>query len=189
MFRLENIKGTLRASISIYCFASSLALAETQNFLSATMPQSYPGNSGPITATQTTGPAASISGTVDDTYAGVRKITLGSDGAGRYAGLTGEVRVGIAVDAFQIFQSFLSSNFYTLLSSSSTCPSAGTYTWIKVRTRTPDAVRDADSASSSSLRVGGVVTYDSSATSDFTGASYFNLSGPTLTTSTYEIDR
>lgn len=164
--------------------------AESQNTVSMSTPAgNYPGNSGSLSITQTSGPAASISGTVSDTYAGVRKFTLGTDGAGRYSGLSGETRVGVVFDTFQIFQSILSSNFFSLVSSGNTCPSTTTYTWIKVRFRTPDAVRDPDAASSTSERIGGVITYNSAATSDFTGSSYFDLAGPTLTSTSYEIDR
>lgn len=167
----------------------ALGIAESQNTLVVSTPAAVPGSSGPLTASQSTGPSASISGTVEDTYSGVRKFTLGSDGSGRFATLNGATRVGLVFDTFQVFQSFLAAEFFTVVSSSTTCPSSGTYTWIKVRFRTPDATRNAMDASSTSEQVGGVLTYDSAATYDLTGSQHFNLAGPTLTSAAYNIDR
>jgi trimeric autotransporter adhesin len=173
----------------LFCFAAPTAHGEVQSTIALTAPSPTPGGSGSFTASQSSGPAASASGTAYDTYAGVRRYVI-SSGSGRYASLSGAERYGLLFDNFQIVQSFLTSNQFTLVSSASSCPSSPTtYTWIKVRFRTPDATRDPMSANSTAVQVGGVAVYDSTQTYDFTGASYFDLAGPTLTTTSYGIDR
>lgn len=106
-----------------------------------------------------------------------------TSGNGRFAPYNGVSRFGIAFDVFQVFQSFISPNYFTIVTSGTACPSSTTYNWMMVRQRTPDSLRGASSANSTGLTAGGVMNYSSS-NSTFTGVSDFNLVGPTLNTST-----
>jgi hypothetical protein len=155
-------------------------VAEVQTTLNMTVPALVMGTSGTFSATSASGPAGTNSGTVLHSYAGVEQfIQTGS--TGRFAPYDGVTRYGIGFDTLQIFQSFISSNYFTLLNSGTTCPTSGTYDWIMVRLRTPDTPEESEAMNTdtSTLSVGGTFTYASS-TSTFTGTKYFNLSGPSL---------
>lgn len=167
------------------------AIAEVQTSISLTSQAFTPGVSSGFTASAATGPSAAISGTVRDTYSGVRKFTLGDDGTGRYQGYGGQARYGVLFGEFQIFRSFLTESFKTVVNSYSTCPTDGTeYNWLMVRFRSWNAYADSMDTSSTSLRVGGTVTYDSGAGADVTGSGHFSLqNNTTFTSASYNIDR
>lgn len=164
----------------------STSVAEVQTSLSMTVPALVIGNTGAYSATQTTGTTGTSSGTVMHSYSGVMNFTQTSS-TGRFTPFDGASRFGIGFDTMQIFQSFITPNYFTILNSGTSCPASGNYSWIMLRLRTTDAPRDAMSVSSAATNIGGTFSY-TSGTSLFTGTNYFNLTGPTLTASpTYGI--
>jgi hypothetical protein len=154
------------------------ARAEVQTTLTMSVPSLTMGTSGAFTSTQASGPAGTNAGTVLHSYAGVERFTQTSS-TGRFTPYDGVTRYGIGFDTLQVFQSFISQNYFTLLNSGSACPANGTYNWIMIRLRTPDATSGPMNANSTTLTVGGTFTYTAS-TSTFTGTKYFNLNGPSL---------
>jgi hypothetical protein len=168
-------------------FASSAAFGEVQTTLNMTVPSLTVGNSGAFSSSQASGPTGTNSGTVTQNFAGVSSFTQ-TAGTGRFATYNGTTRYGLNFDGFQFFQSFISSNYFTVVSSNTTCPGDTTYQWMMVRLRTPDAPRSPMSTGNSNLKIGGTFTYNST-TSTFTGTNYFDIYGPTLTSSpTYGIN-
>lgn len=153
------------------------AEAETQNTVTLTAPQLFTGYQGSFNVSQSSGAVAVAAGTMDYTYAGIMKYSLAS-ASGRYAGLAGSTAYGISFGPFQLFQSFLSANFLTVVSAATLCPSAQNYNWILIRARTPDHVKPMDTAHNSYF-YGGNLTYDPSAGNLITGNSMWNLYGPT----------
>src|ERR1044072_4320785 len=106
------------------------AFAETQTTLSLTSQVYTPGVSSSFSASAVTGPTAAISGTVKDSYIGIRKFKLNDDGSGRFQGYGGETRYGVLFAEFQLFQTFLTPTFQSVVASSPSCP-GGTadYNW------------------------------------------------------------
>ncbi len=158
---------------------SPLTFAETQNSISLTVPSFTPGTSGAFSSTQVSGSAAAGSGTVTYTYAGPVQIAMTS-GTGRYASLGSITRMGVAYDSFILFQSFISNNYLTVSSSNSSCPSATDYTWLGIRYRTPELVRNPNNMTSTTFYPGGTISYNPAAGTLFTGTNYFDMNGPTL---------
>lgn len=167
--------------ICLFFFIFSLnAYAEVQTTLNLTTPDLVIGNSDNFSSSQATGPAGTNSGTFLHSYAGILKYTQ-TAGTGRFASFNGAIRYGIEFDTFQIFQSFLTNKYFTIVSTNSSCPGSDqTYAWMMVRLRTPDTFVGAMNGTSTNLYIGGTMSYDHT-NSTFTGIDYFNLPGPTLT--------
>jgi hypothetical protein len=100
----------------------------------------------------------------------------------------GATRYGVAYDVFEVFQSFVSQLFHTVVTSGSSCPSTTTYHWMGIRFRNSGLSRNAQNAASTSFYAGGTLTYNSGATHPIIGASYFDLAGPTSNAATYYMD-
>jgi hypothetical protein len=166
---------------------SSLSFGEIQTSLSMSTPSLTPGTSGSFTATTVSGPAGSTTSTLDAPYAGIYRYIL-SPGTGRFASLSG-TRYGIFFDTFQLFQSFLSANTFTMVNSNTTCPSTSNWTWLLVRFRTPDAPRNAMLADNPNQWFGGSLSYNAASTPVFSSSSEFNLAGPTLNSYSYGYDK
>ncbi len=160
----------------------SIGLAESQSALSMTAPDLSMGASGSFSTSHITGAAASNSGSILHSYAGITKF-IQTSGTGKFSALNGVTRYGVQFDTFQIFQSFLTSNFFTLANSGSSCPSASDYNYMLVRFRSSDVPRNPQTANSVNTFVGGSLHYDPVANPIFSGGDYFNLAGPTLTSS------
>jgi len=158
------------------------AHAEVQTTLNMTAPALTMGSSGSFSSSQATGPSGTNAGTVLHSYAGIERLTQTS-GTGRFALFDGTVRYGIEVDGMKFFQSFISPNYLTLLNSGTTCPASGTYNWIRIRYRTPDAFAGgAMNTNYANFTIGGRFTY-TTGTSAITGSQYFNLTGPSTQSS------
>jgi len=177
-------KHYLKAILLLDLVGSSVTtFAETQTTVSLTAPQIFSGYQGNFTVSQTTGAVSVAAGTIDYTYAGVMKYYM-SSASGRYDGFSGSTRYGVSFGPFQLFQSFLSANFFTVVSASRICPSAQNYNWMSVRYRTPALPSNAMDATSTSFYAGGNLSLDPSGSDLLTGNSTFNLTGPTLDNST-----
>ena len=113
------------------------AEAENQTTVTLTAPQLFTGYQGTFNVSQTSGAVAVAAGTMDYTYGGIIKYTL-SSASGRYAGFAGNTMYGISFGPFQLFQSFLSQNFLSVVSAGNLCPSSQNFNWILIRARTPD---------------------------------------------------
>jgi hypothetical protein len=164
-----------------FVFTAAPAKGEVQTSLSMSLPNLVMGASGLFSASQVSGPAGTNNGTVLHSYAGVMDFTQTS-GTGRLAGYNGVTRFGVGFDTFQLFQSFIDPNYFTIVSSGTTCPVTSTYNWMMVRWRTADAPRQAMSAADPDLSAGGTFNY-TAGNSTFTGVNFFNLVGPTLNSS------
>jgi hypothetical protein len=167
------------ASVSVISLLwGQSAFGETQYNISLTMTPPPPGSSASFTASDAT---SSGTGTFYNTYSGIGRYSLGTTVSGRYAPFANTTRYGVDFGEFHLFQSFLTPNSLTAVSSSTTCPGTlQTYGFINVRTRSPVAVRNPQDATDVAFRAGGVFTYQQSASPDITGTNFFNLAGPTL---------
>jgi uncharacterized protein YegP (UPF0339 family) len=176
----------LYSCLAVLLLVSTAARAELQTTLSISTPVLTPGQNGSFTATTVNGPAGSTTSTLVNSYAGVHQYQL-SPGTGRFASISG-TRYGIFFDAFQIFQSFLTSNFFTVVNSNTTCPAATNYTWLLFRWRSPDAPRNAMDARSTQIRVGGTIAYNPVSNPTFNSSYSFDLAGPTTSGTSYSLD-
>jgi hypothetical protein len=175
-----------RLIFAILTVSVSFAFGELQTTLTMTTPVLAPGASGSFTATQASGGAASTTSTLYNPYANILQYQL-SPGTGRFASISGN-RYGLQFDTFQIFQSFLTPNFFTVVSSGTSCPAASNYTWLLVRYRSPDAPTGAMDAYSVNSRIGGTLAYNPSSSPQFTSSSAFDLAGPNTYGTSYNFD-
>lgn len=168
------------ASITVFTLYSAAVFPEAQNGISLTAPSFSPGTGGSFNVSQVSGSAAAGSGTLTYTYSGQVQLAM-SSGSGRFGSLGAVTRMGMTVDSFLIFQSFLTNNYLTVASSNTTCPSATDYTWLTYRHRTPDLTRSPNDLSSTTNYIGGTINYDPASNPKFSGVNYFDAVGPTLT--------
>ncbi len=184
MLRFQHlVYGILNFALGV----SAPAWAEVQNGISLTASTVYPGDDGSFSASSISGPNASGSGAKSYTFSGLIKYRI-NVGDGRYAGVTGVDRYGVAIDAFEFLQSFVSPLFHIPISSSTTCPGTTTYNWIGIRYRNKNITRGPQDPTASNFYAGGQIVYNAGAPHPLTGTNYFDLAGPTSQAATYALD-
>lgn len=173
MRRLILITGTVLT-------LTTTALAE--NYCTMQVPGYNPGVYDTFSTELTTGTYSIASGTIYYTYSGVNKFSVNS-GSGSFQSATNETRYGVAQGALQLFQSLITPNYFTIASSSTTCPTSQNYNWLMVRSRTPEVAMKPMDASSGGFPVAGVASYNST-TGAFTSSALYNYT--TTVSSTFD---
>lgn len=183
--KIFSIRKTLTGLTSALVSALSLlwgqsAFGEAQYNITMSMSAPSIGANSSFTASDST---SSGDGTFYNTYSGIGRYVLGTTVSGRYSTFANTTRYGVELEGFHIFQSFLSSRTFTVVSSNTACPGGtNTYGFINIRTRSATATINPQDASAVGFRAGGVFTYNAASSPDISGTNYFNLAGPTLTT-------
>jgi hypothetical protein len=161
---------------------ANLSVAELQSTVSLTASQTFAGQNTSFNISSVSGSVSVAAGTLYNTYSGVTRFLVSSS-SGRYSGLNGSSFYGIDFGPFHIFQSLLSANYMTVVSSGDMCPPATTYNWLMARMRTPDASRGPMNATQPYYTAGGTIAYDPAGAHPVVGNTIFDLSGPTLNSS------
>jgi hypothetical protein len=157
-----NLKWVLGILASLAMSFPTSAFGETVNTQNLTLSEPCIGCEVGFTVSQSTGPAGTGGGLATNTYAGLMKWTLDNTVTGRLAPFANATRFGLAFDNTQLFQSFLTPRFFTVVSANTTtCPSASAnYNYILVRFRPPTDLRFPMDAQSSTFFSGGSITYN-----------------------------
>jgi|GEM_PF-5526455 len=183
--KIFSFKKTVTGITSALVSALSLlwgqsAFGEAQYNISLSMSDPSIGANSTFSASDST---SSGDGTFYNTYSGIGRYVLGTTVTGRYSTFANTTRYGVALEGFHIFQSFLSARTFTVVSSNTACPGGSvTYGFINIRNRSATATINPQDASAVGFRAGGTFTYAAASSPDISGANYFNLAGPTLTT-------